>query len=208
MNATHFPVLAQVWGNQSNQLVKNIILAILGSLALWISAKVQVPFYPVPMTMQVFVVLAIGAAFGSRLGLATVLLYLAEGAMGLPVFAGTPEKGIGLSYMVGPTGGYLIGFALAAYITGFFAERGFDRHAISTALTMLLGLLIIYACGIAWLAAPLSFIVSAGGAQFCGIGLDQAIIHGFVPFWIADLVKVALATAFFPLVWKWVSKHR
>ena len=192
------PVLAQQFASPS--LLKNITLAILGSLAIWVSAKIQIPFYPVPMTMQVFVILAIGAAFGSRLGAATVLLYLAEGAAGLPVFAGTPEKGIGLAYMAGPTGGYLIGFVIAAFITGTLAERGWDRNFVTTALAMLFGLAAIYALGLLWLAAPFLPIT-----EFGGIGFDKAIQFGLQPFIIADLVKVALATAFFPMIWKMIG---
>ena len=192
------PVLAQQFASPS--LLKNITLAILGSLAIWVSAKIQIPFYPVPMTMQVFVILAIGAAFGSRLGVATVLLYLAEGAAGLPVFAGTPEKGIGLAYMAGPTGGYLIGFVVAAFITGTLAERGWDRNFVTTALAMLFGLAAIYALGLLWLAAPFLPIT-----EFGGIGFDKAIQFGLQPFIIADLVKVALATAFFPMIWKMIG---
>ena len=192
------PVLAQQFASPS--LLKNITLAILGSLAIWVSAKIQIPFYPVPMTMQVFVILAIGAAFGSRLGVATVLLYLAEGAAGLPVFAGTPEKGIGLAYMAGPTGGYLIGFVIAAFITGTLAERGWDRNFVTTALAMLFGLAAIYALGLLWLAAPFLPIT-----EFGGIGFDKAIQFGLQPFIIADLVKVALATALFPMIWKMIG---
>ena len=192
------PVLAQQFASPS--LLKNITLAILGSLAIWVSAKIQIPFYPVPMTMQVFVILAIGAAFGSRLGAATVLLYLAEGAAGLPVFAGTPEKGIGLAYMAGPTGGYLIGFVIAAFITGTLAERGWDRNFVTTALAMLFGLAAIYALGLLWLAAPFLPIT-----EFGGIGFDKAIQFGLQPFIIADLVKVALATALFPMIWKMIG---
>ena len=192
------PVLAQQFASPS--LLKNITLAILGSLAIWVSAKIQIPFYPVPMTMQVFVILAIGAAFGSRLGAATVLLYLAEGAAGLPVFAGTPEKGIGLAYMAGPTGGYLIGFVIAAFITGTLAERGWDRNFVTTALAMLFGLAAIYALGLLWLAAPFLPIT-----EFDGIGFDKAIQFGLQPFIIADLVKVALATALFPMIWKMIG---
>ena len=191
-------VLAQQFASPS--LLKNITLAILGSLAIWVSAKIQIPFYPVPMTMQVFMILAIGAAFGSRLGVATVLLYLAEGAAGLPVFAGTPEKGIGLAYMAGPTGGYLIGFVIAAFITGTLAERGWDRNFVTTALAMLFGLSAIYVLGLLWLAAPFLPIT-----EFGGIGFDKAIQFGLQPFIIADLVKVALATALFPMIWKMIG---
>ena len=121
---TSRPTLAETAWHGGNATVRNVTLAVLGSLALWLSAKIQVPFYPVSMTMQTFVVLAVGMAFGWRLGATTVLLYLVEGAAGLPVFAGTPEKGIGLAYMAGPTGGYLVGFVLAAAAVGALAQRG------------------------------------------------------------------------------------
>lgn len=155
------------------------LLAVVGSALLTLSAKVQVPFYPVPMTMQTLVVLLIGIAFGARLGAATVLLYLAEGAVGLPVFAGTPEKGIGLAYMMGPTGGYLVGFALAAALSGWIVERRRDPGAL--ALAVVAGSLAIYAPGVLWLA---SFV-----------GIDQALALGLVPFLWGDVLKAALALA-------------
>jgi biotin transport system substrate-specific component len=155
------------------------LLAVLGSALLTLSAKVQVPFYPVPMTMQTLVVLLIGIAFGFRLGVATVLLYLAEGAVGLPVFAGTPEKGVGLAYMLGPTGGYLAGFVLAAAIAGWIAER--KRDPGSLALAVIAGSLAVYVPGVLWLAT------------FVGFG--KAFELGLVPFLWGDLVKAALAIA-------------
>src|SRR3954454_13264091 len=105
------------------QVLRLLSLAVLGSLLLWASAKAHVPFYPVPMTMQTGAVLLLGVAYGWRLGLATVLLSVAEGAMGLPVFSGTPERGIGLAYMAGPTAGYLASYPLAAVVAGVAAER-------------------------------------------------------------------------------------
>lgn len=172
-----------------------IILALIGSALLTVSAKIQVPFYPVPMTMQTFVVLTLGMAFGWRLGAATVLLYLAEGAMGLPVLAGTPEKGIGLAYMLGSTGGYLVGFVLAAALCGWLAERGWDRSIGTTALVMLLGTVVIYVPGLLWL-----------GGLF---GWDKPILAwGFTPFLLGDLTKLALAALALPLVWHLVSKFR
>ena len=130
-------------------LLKNLFLAILGSILLAVSAKIKVPFYPVPMTMQTFMVIFIGIAFGWKLGLATVLLYLAEGAIGLPVFAGTPEKGIGIAYMVGTTGGYLVGFLVAVFFAGFVnLEKNMFRNffLISFAVST------IYLFGLPWLA--------------------------------------------------------
>ena len=161
----------------TSRTVRAILLALLGSALLTLSAKLQVPFYPVPMTMQTLVVLLIGLAFGAGLGAAAVLLYLAEGALGLPVFAGTPEKGIGLPYMLGPTGGYLVGFVLAAASAGWIAER--RRDAAGLALAVVAGTIAIYLPGVLWLA------------RF--VGFDQALQLGLVPFLWGDLLKAALA---------------
>jgi len=179
---------------RARRLAILVVLAVAGSLALTLSAKTQVPFWPVPMTMQTFVVLVIGLAYGWRLGAATVALYLAEGALGLPVFAGTPEKGIGLAYMMGPTGGFLVGFAVAAAVTGWLAERGFDRSMATTALAMLAGNIVIYGFGVAWLASL--------------IGIEKAIKFGVVPFLLSDAVKIALAACLMPLAWKAVALIR
>ena len=174
--------------------LRSIILAVIGSALLWLSAKIQVPFWPVPMTMQTFVVLTLGMAYGWRLGAATVMLYLVEGAAGLPVFAGTPEKGIGLAYMLGGTGGYLVGFVLAAAVCGYLAERGWDRRVVTTALAMLVGNALIYIPGLLWL-----------GSLF---GWDKPIVEwGLTPFILGDVVKLALAAAILPLVWKTLRRH-
>jgi biotin transport system substrate-specific component len=192
--ATQYPTLASlVWpSDKTGALVRNVVLAVLGSALLWASAKVQIPFYPVPMTMQTFVVLALGMAYGWRLGAATVLLYLAQGAFGLPVFAGTPEKGLGLAYMAGPTGGYLVGFVLAAAACGWLAERGWDRSILRTAAAMLIGNLLIYAPGLLWLGTL--------------VGWDKPVLAwGLTPFLLGDATKLALAAALFPAVWRRVQ---
>jgi biotin transport system substrate-specific component len=163
----------------ASRWVRAALLAVLGSALLTLSAKIQVPFYPVPMTMQTLVVLLIGMAFGARLGIATVALYLAEGAVGLPVFAGTPEKGIGLAYMMGPTGGYLLGFVLAAAIAGWIVER--RRDAAGLALAVVAGSIAIYAPGVLWLAGL--------------VGFAKALEFGLVPFLWGDLLKAGLAFA-------------
>jgi len=174
-------------------ILRNILLAIAGSLALWISAKVQVPFYPVPMTMQTLVVLLVGMTFGWRLGGATILLYLAEGMAGLPVFANTPERGIGLAYMMGPTGGYLVGFVLAAVAVGGLAERRWDRGILTTLAAMTLGTAIIFASGVLWLGTL--------------IGWDKPVLElGVVPFLPGAAFKIALAAAILPLTWK-IVRH-
>ncbi|TIO10835.1 biotin transporter BioY [Mesorhizobium sp.] len=192
MFSSTYPVLADQAFSDRTTALRNVVLAIAGSLALWLSAKLQVPFYPVPMTMQTFVVLVIGTAFGWRLGAATVALYLAEGALGLPVFAGTPEKGIGLAYMAGPTGGYLLGYLPAAALCGFLAKRGWDRRIATMALSMLLGTVVIYAFGLSWLGTV--------------VGWDKPILAwGLTPFILGDLRKLALAAAVLPLAWKFVG---
>ncbi len=155
------------------------LLALAGSLLLALSAKIQVPFYPVPMTLQTAAVLLLGAAYGPRMAAATVLLYLLEGALGLPVFAGTPERGVGLAYMLGPTGGYLAGFLPAAWIAGKAVGSGW--RGLALALAFLAAMAAIYLPGLLWLAG---FV---GGAK--------AVAVGFVPFIWGDLLKLALAAA-------------
>lgn len=186
-------VLANVlWPPKSNtgaqHWLRLVLLAVAGSIAMLISAKVQVPFWPVPLTFQTMVALLIGFAYGPRLGAATVVFYLAQGAVGLPVFANTPERGIGIAYMLGPTGGYLVGFAVAAFLTGLLAQKGWDRRAATVIAGMVIGNLAIYALGIAWL----------GGV----IGWDKPVLQlGLYPFLLGDALKIALAAALLPAAW-------
>jgi biotin transport system substrate-specific component len=164
------------------------ILVLAGTALLTLSAKIQVPFYPVPMTMQTFAVLVIGMAFGWKLGGLTVLAYLLEGAVGLPVFAGTPAKGIGLAYMAGPTGGYLVGFVVSALTVGYLAEKGFDRSIVATLIAMVIGTALIFLCGYVWLSEL--------------IGLEKAFKFGVLPFMWGAVFKIGLAAAILPLCWK------
>jgi biotin transport system substrate-specific component len=159
----------------------------LGVCLLTLSAKVQVPFWPVPMTMQTLVVLMLGMAYGRWLGAATVLAYLAVGAAGFPVFAGTPQRGIGLAYMMGPTGGFLIGFVAAAWVTGALAERGWDRSVLLSAAAMLVGTVVIFLFGLAPLIAA--------------AGLQRAVETGLIPFLASSGLKVALGAALMPALW-------
>ena len=183
-----------LWPAQSGsgRTARNVLLALVGTLVLTVSAKTQIPFWPIPMTMQTFVVLVIGMAYGSRLGAATVALYLLEGALGLPVFAGTPEKGVGLAYMMGPTGGYLLGFLVAAWVCGWLAERGFDRSPLKALVAMSVGHALIFVFGVAWLAQLMS--------------VEKAFMVGVLPFWAATIVKTLLGVAVLPLAWKLVSR--
>ncbi len=170
------------------------VLAFAGTLLLTLSARAQIPFYPVPLTLQTLVVLVLGAAYGGRLAAATVALYLIEGALGLPVFAGTPEKGIGLAYIMGPTGGFLVGFLFAAAFVGFCAERGWDRSIGKLLAVMAIGHAIIFVFGLAWLGSL--------------IGWNRAWIGGAEPFILATLVKTLLAAAIMPALWKVMPRRQ
>lgn len=189
---SHTTLVNSLWEQKS--LLRNIVLVIAGSLLLVVSAKIKIPFYPVPLSMQTFVVLMIGMVYGWKLGGVTILLYLAEGALGLPVFSGTPERGIGIAYMMGPTGGYLVGFLFAAVLVGWLAEKGWGQHAVSTFGAMVLGNLLIYSFGLFWLGTV--------------IGWDKPILaYGLTPFILGDLLKIAAATLLLPLAWNKLSRR-
>ncbi len=192
LQANHATLIQTTLTTHSSILTK-IMLAVVGSLALWASAKISIPFYPVPMTMQTYVVLVIGMSFGWKLGGATILLYLAEGALGLPVFAGTPEKGLGVAYMMGPTGGYLLGFLVAAMTVGWLAERGYDRKLLPALFSMTLGTGLIFLIGYLWLGTV--------------IGWDKPILSlGVTPFLFGDLLKISLAATTLSLTWKFLDR--
>lgn len=192
------PTLAgAVWPEQSSALsrvARAALLALVGTVILVVSARAQVPFVPVPMTLQTLAVLLIGAAFGARLGAATMLLYLLEGAIGLPVFAGTPQHGIGLAYMMGPTGGFLVSYLFAAAIVGWFAERGADRSFVRLLGAMAIAEIVIFGLGFAWLARFL--------------GPASAFSLGVAPFLIGDAVKTLLAALLVPAVWSVLARMR
>jgi biotin transport system substrate-specific component len=165
-------------------------LVIGASLVVALSAQlaIRLPFSPVPITGQTLAVLLVGALLGSRRGAMSMLAYLAQGIAGLPVFA---QGASGIAYLAGPTGGYLIGFVAAAYITGWLAERGWDRHVGTTALAMLAGNLAIYAVGLSWLSLYIG---------------RQAIALGLLPYAAGDVLKLALAALSLPAGWKLIRK--
>lgn len=175
------------------RLGMQIFLAIVGTLLLTVSAKTKVMLGPVDLSLQTLVVLLIAASFGLRLGVATVLLYMAQGAMGWPVFQNTPEQGLGIAYMMSYTGGYLAGFVVMAAIVGWAADRGFDRNPIKLFGAMLVAEVVMMAMGFAWLAKL--------------IGPENAWLGGVVPFIVPDLIKVALAAAIVPAVWSLLPKR-
>ncbi len=197
------PTLASVlWPRRDAQrLLRPALLAVLGSLLVAVSAQIEVPLWPVPITGQTFAVLVIGMAYGARLGAVTLALYLAEGAAGLPVFAGFAA---GPAVLMGPTGGYLLGFVLAAGLIGHLAERGWDRGPLTTALAMLIGNAVIYLPGLAWLAV---FLASAKSLAM-DAAFKVSLSAGLTPFLLGDALKLALAAAALPLAWKLLAKGR
>lgn len=168
------------------------LIAVAGTLLLTLSAKTKVVLGPVDLSLQTLAVLVIAATFGFRLGLATLMLYMAEGAIGLPVFQSTPEKGIGIAYMLGTTGGFLAGFVVMATIVGWAADRGWDRNPFKLFGAMLVAEAVMMAMGFAWLATI--------------IGVDKSWQFGVAPFLLPDLIKVALAAAIVPAAWSLVRR--
>ena len=166
----------EVVKSQNLKILKYILVIFLGSILLTISSKIKIPFYPVPMTMQTFVVLFLGMSFGYKIGLATVSLYLLEGIIGLPVFSNSPEKGVGIIYFTGPTMGYLIGFLFATFLAGYF---NFKVNVFYTFLKLIISVSVIYILGVFWLGNL--------------IGWDKPIIQlGVTPFLLAELFKVSI----------------
>ena len=181
--------------NLTQKVLKSFIVIFLGTLALTISAKLKIPFYPVPMTMQTFVVVFLGIAFGYKIGLATVSIYLLEGIIGLPVFSNSPEKGIGLIYFTGPTMGYLIGFLSSVFLIGYLRLDDWTKKSGKSVkfffinfIKLLISVSTIYLFGLFWL----SYL----------IGLDKAILFGLKPFWIAELFKISILAFLIPFILK------
>ena len=196
-NITHNSVLAEAIFPQTGQAmrVKQIILIIAGIAALAVAAKIKIPMFPVPMTMGTFAVLSIGAAYGMRLGLATIIGYMLIGVFGFDVFAGSSAETFGMTYMMGGTGGYLVGYVLAILALGYAARQGWDRSIGKMALAMVLGNVLIYVPGLVWLAVL--------------YGTDAPIFTwGLTPFLLGDLVKLALAALLLPAVWGLVGAAR
>ena len=172
--------------SRTEKIIKLILITIIGSVLITISAKIKIPFYPVPMTMQTFVILLIGITLGYKVGLATVTLYLLEGIIGLPVFANSPEIGIGIAYFIGPTMGYLIGFLVAVYFAGSFK---YDKGLVNSFLKLLFSVSFIYIFGLIWLG----FL----------IGWDKPIFKlGAEPFLLAELFKMLLLLFLIPILSK------
>ncbi len=184
MSNAHATLADRVWSSgPANSLTRGLILPVAGSIFIAVCARIQVPMWPVPMTMLTFAVLFVSLVYGPRLALATVSLYLVQGIAGLPVFA----AGSGIAYLMGPTGGYLLACLPAAFVVGMLAQRGWGSRALRVFVAMLAGSAIFYLVGASWLA---SFV-----------GPEKAIAAGIMPFLIGDAVKAMLAAALLPAAW-------
>lgn len=184
-------VLSEAFGptEGTGRLAKDAVLVALGIAAMVVAANIRVPMWPVPVTMQTFAVLTIGAVYGARLGLVTLLGYLALGALGFQVFTGETA---GLAYMVGPTGGYLVGFAVAAGVVGLLARRGWDRSVTGMVGALLIGNAVIYAFGLPWMA----WLFAAER------GWEWVMQWGMVNFLPGDALKLVLAALLVPGLWR------
>lgn len=184
-------IAGRFWpASATDQYLRMAVLAVLGSALVAVAAQINVPMVPVPMTLQTLAVLVVGAAFGSRLGAATLGLYALEGLVGLPVFA---QMKAGPAVLLGPTGGYIIGFILAAGLVGWLSERGWDRSMFKMFVAMVLGAIVLYVPGLAWL-------------HLFTNGLQQTFDWGLGPFIIGDLVKAAIGALAFPAAWKLLDR--
>lgn len=190
-------VLVETFGSDDGLglALKQALLVVAGIALLTLAAKIRVPMWPVPVTMQTFAVLTIGAAFGMRLGLVTLIGYLALGAAGFTVFTG---EAAGLAYMAGPTGGYLVGFAVAAGVMGWLARRGWDRSVGRMVAALLIGNAVIYAFGLPWMAWL--FLADQGAAWVFQFGMGN--------FLLGDALKLALAALILPAAWRMVGRAR
>ncbi|MEM7508091.1 MAG: biotin transporter BioY [Pseudomonadota bacterium] len=189
--------------------IKRAVLVMAGVAALAVAAKIKVALWPspVPITLQTFVVLTVGAAYGPRLGLVTIFGYLLIGAIGFDVFTGSSAEKNGIAYMMGGTGGYLLGYLLSTLALGYFARRGWDRNVLLMAVAMLVGTALIYIPGVFWLQE----VIVAGGmfdAQAFGSIWQQTLTWGLTPFLIGDAIKLALAALLLPAMWKLVGSAR
>jgi biotin transport system substrate-specific component len=207
---TDWPVLVEIGSDDDGaaRLARQAMFVALGIAALTLAAQVKVPLppSPVPVNLGTLAVLSVGAAYGPRLGLVTILGWMVLGALGADVFAGTSPEVNGLAYMTGATGGYLLGYVLATVVLGAFARRGWDRSVGTMALAMLLGNVAIYIPGVAWI----HHVIAAGAfdpATYATVW-DQTMAWGLIPYLIGDAIKLGLAALLFPTIWKLVGSAR
>lgn len=201
-NATSRALAVAVWPDRINRAVLSILLVIAGTAILAIAAKIKVPFYPVPMTLQTLAVLLIAATYGSRLAVATVAAYILEGMLGLPVFTNTPPAVAGPAYMLGPTAGFIVSWLAVAAIVGYAADRGWDRSILKLGAAMVVAIVVQFALGFAWLAWFAQ--LSSGGT---GVGASGAFLGGVAPFLLGDALKIVLAALAVPAAWSLIDRR-
>jgi biotin transport system substrate-specific component len=202
-NAQAAALAPSLLAGRGSRTLQEVLLVLAGTAVLYASAKIFVPFYPIPMTLQTFAVMAIAAAYGSRLAVATVVAYLIEGALGLPVFTNTPPLVAGPAYLLGPTGGFLAGFVVLAVIVGYAADRGWSRSIPKLLAALVLGDILVMALGFAWLAG---FAQIPSGVA--GIGMAKAWAGGVAPFILGDLLKIVLVAFAVPATWSLLGERR
>ena len=210
--STNMVLSDRLWDTDGSGIwLKRAVLLVAGVMALIVSSKIQLTTVPVPVTLQMLVIMVIGAAYGPLLGLATVASWVALGLRGVPVFAGEVA---GPAYVLGATGGYILGFMIAAYVVGRLATAGWDRSPVKMALAMAVGILCVYIPGVAWLSAGAALLGTAGtemvaglvgGEAFTGYGWANWYAYGVKTFIWVDALKLVLAVIAFPLIWKWVG---
>jgi len=210
MTQADWPVLAEIGSDDDGaaRLARQAMFVALGIAGLTLAAQVQVPVppSPVPVNLGTFAVLSIGAAYGPRLGLVTILGYMFLGLLGADIFASSSPESNGIGYMTGASGGYLLGYVLATGLLGAFARRGWDRNVGLMALAMLIGNVAIYLPGVAWI----HHVIAAGAFDPSKYGSvwEQTMVWGVTPYLIGDAIKLALAAALFPAIWKLVGSAR
>lgn len=191
-----------LWPAEAGSAARQVLLVLAGTALIAIAAKIKVPFYPVPMTLQTLAILLIASTYGLRLGTLTVVAYLLEGALGLPVFTNTPPAVAGPAYFLGTTGGFLLGFVVLAVVVGYAADRGWDRAIPKLFAAMVIAEVVMLALGFIWLAW---FASLSSGAT--GLGTAKAWAGGVSVFLLGDLLKIVLATLAVPAAWSLVGKR-
>ena len=194
-----------VFLNRFDSILKNILIILIGSILYALSARIAIPIPPVPVTLQTLVLLTFSMAVGSRLAFLTFALYIFEGIIGIPVFAKPPFSGF--YYLIGPSGGYLLGMLIASYFVGYLAEKNYDKNFIKSLITIFIGTIIIFIPGLIWLGFWFDQYHPELSQQInLGEGYKYAFKYGLLVFKFTEPVKIALAACITPLIWHFVKK--
>lgn len=211
-SSAHGALIPSLWTGSASRAARDVVLVLAGTALIAIAAKIKVPFYPVPMTLQTLAIILVAATYGFRLGTVTVLAYLLEGALGLPVFTNTPPLVAGPAYFLGTTGGFLAGFVLLAGIVGYAVDRGWDRSIPKLFAAAIVGEIAMMALGFGWLAwfaslSPKLLEMLSLSTGTVGAGIAFAWAKGVSPFLLGDLLKIVLATLAVPAAWSLIGRR-